>query len=267
MPAPRRKASSAVCLSGELDETLILEEARTFDLETVTKLTCRAKGLARISRLDRCINLTELDLSGNGIHRIEGLDNLRKLKKLVLVNNRISSVENISKCPSLEHVLLQGNHIASLDSFLELPLLPNLKSIYLRNIDGTQQNPVCCAPDYRIQLLKLLPGLRNLDGERQPTTVGYLDNSPNTSDKENKHGPSVSGDGWKPSGWWLDKPGGGPGAWLADTKKFKALLAECRTLQISAKNELARAERSLPNSRPASAASRRREAGPGPSRS
>jgi hypothetical protein len=112
----------------------------------------------------------------------------------VLTNNVIRRVENIEHLQTLEHLLLQGNEIASLDD-LNLPLLvrctaplpltapatirnflisarvsqeslPKLVSLYLRNVDNSQANPVCACNEYKASILRRLPQLRNLDGER-----------------------------------------------------------------------------------------------------
>ena len=69
-----------------LTKRAILEEAKTFDLEIVTKLSCTNGRITRIASLETCKNLTELNLSGNCILEIEGLANLVKLKKLILTS-------------------------------------------------------------------------------------------------------------------------------------------------------------------------------------
>ena len=49
--------------------------------------------------------------------------------------------------------------------------MPKLVSLYLRNVDNTQANPVCACKDYKASILRRLPHLRNLDGERLRSTA------------------------------------------------------------------------------------------------
>ena len=56
--------------------------------------------------------------------------------------------------------------MSSADELKHLQCLPNLKTLYLKNVDGSQPNPVCAVKGYREKVLALLPELRNLDGER-----------------------------------------------------------------------------------------------------
>ena len=135
-----------------LTKRAILEEAKTFDLEIVTKLSCTNGRITRIASLETCKNLTELNLSGNCILEIEGLANLVKLKKLILTSNRIESLENIDQIPSLQHLLIQDNRIASFEDFKQLKNLPNLQSVYLQNHGGDLPNPICRDRRYKAQV-------------------------------------------------------------------------------------------------------------------
>lgn len=104
--------------------------------------SCNARRLSvqRISGLDKCSNLRELELAGNSITDMSGLSCLTALKKLVLTSNRISAVTGLEHLASLEHLLLQGNQLQTMQS-VNLPLLaqlPALCSLYLRNVDRTQ---------------------------------------------------------------------------------------------------------------------------------
>ena len=224
-----------------LTKRAILEEARTFDLEIVTKLACTNGRITRIACLDNCVNLTELNLSRNAIRGFEGLENLIKLKKLILTSNRIETLEGIERIPSLQHLLIQDNKISAPEDFEHLKLLPNLQSVYFQNHGGDLQNPVCRTRHYKIKVLDLLPDLRNLDGERKPS--------------KNLFNIDVT---------LLDGIGSEEGAHAEDEGKeyvfapleesvdvdelvrpAKALLAEMHTLNISAKEELSKAKSSL----------------------
>ena len=245
--AGARGAGPPAGAAGGLAEAQVLAEAGTFELGLVSTLAVRRKGVRRLLGLERCEALAELDLSGNLIERVEGLERAVKLRKLVLCGNRLRSVEGLECCVSLEHLLLQGNALEDLSWLGHLQGLPALKSLYLRNVDGSQANPVCAWEDYRAQVLKALPGLRNLDGERQPVNVGYRDEAEALERAAGGRragggaGGGGAGSGWFPPNSWGPPKAGPVPKWELDAKQLRAVLAECRTLQIAAKKEIERA--------------------------
>ena len=245
--AGARGAGPPAGAAGGLAEAQVLAEAGTFELGLVSTLAVRRKGVRRLLGLERCEALAELDLSGNLIERVEGLERAVKLRKLVLCGNRLRSVEGLECCVSLEHLLLQGNALEDLSWLGHLQGLPALKSLYLRNVDGSQANPVCAWEDYRAQVLKALPGLRNLDGERQPVNVGYRDEAEalERAAGGGRAGGGAGGgrgvSGWFPPNSWGPPKAGPVPKWELDAKQLRAVLAECRTLQIAAKKEIERA--------------------------
>ena len=44
--------------------------------------------------------------------------------------------------------------------------MPNDRSVYFKNVDGTQKNLLCEHPSYRSSIMRQLPQLTNMDGER-----------------------------------------------------------------------------------------------------
>jgi Leucine-rich repeat (LRR) protein len=137
-----------------------------FDLESVYKLQLCRMNIRTIENLENCTNLQELNLSGNDIERIEGLEKLHNLRKITLTTNKITSLAGLDKCESLEHILIQENNIGNIGEFTQLLGLKNLKSLYFKNIDGTQRNPLCEHPSYRSSIVRQLTQLTILDGER-----------------------------------------------------------------------------------------------------
>ncbi|KXZ56907.1 hypothetical protein GPECTOR_1g818 [Gonium pectorale] len=160
-----------------LTEEGIKGATQRFDLEIVFKLSWTFKVLTRISGLDKCINLVELNLTGNQISRIEGLDCVLQLRRLILTSNRISRIEGLAHLSRLEGLWLQDNKLASMEA-LALPALgalPALRCLYLQNLDRSAPNPVCRTAGYKAALLAALPGLSNLDGERSPASLNYAE--------------------------------------------------------------------------------------------
>jgi len=160
-----------------LTEELVKTAAQVFDAALVFKLNFSGRGVASIrpTALQGCVNVTEINLSDNHIDRIQGFDKCLQLRRVILENNRVSKVEGLRELQSLETLLLQGNRIETIED-LNLPLLaelPNLKSLYLQNLDFTMANGVTKLPGYRKAVLSALPNLLNLDGERKPGATGY----------------------------------------------------------------------------------------------
>lgn len=105
-----------------------------------------------------------MNLSGNEIEAIEGLERLSNLRKLTITTCKIKSLEGLSKCRNLEHILIQENEISNIGEIAHLTGLQNLKSLYFKNIDGSQRNPLCEHPSYRSSIVRQLPQLTILDG-------------------------------------------------------------------------------------------------------
>ncbi|EFJ41713.1 hypothetical protein VOLCADRAFT_98317 [Volvox carteri f. nagariensis] len=140
-------------------------------------MACILRGLIRLSGLDKCINLVELNLAGNQISKIEGLEATLQLRRLILTSNKISAIEGISHLSRLEGLWLQDNRLASLESLAlpQLAQLPALRSLYLQNLDRLAPNAVCRTPGYKAAVLAALPNLTNLDGERSPAALNYAE--------------------------------------------------------------------------------------------
>ncbi|KAJ1481745.1 hypothetical protein T484DRAFT_1953658 [Baffinella frigidus] len=149
-----------------ITHSLIKAVSGEFDLENVFKLSLTRMNVRKIENLEECVNLQELNLSGNELTAIEGLHRLHNLRKLTLTSNKITSLSGLEKLNSLEHVLIQENDISNIAELSALAGLPNLKGVYLKNIDGSQKNPLCDHPSYRSSIVRQLPKLTILDGER-----------------------------------------------------------------------------------------------------
>mmetsp|Transcript_31987 Transcript_31987/g.38701 ORF Transcript_31987/g.38701 Transcript_31987/m.38701 type:complete len:271 (+) Transcript_31987:330-1142(+) len=230
-----------------LNEMSILAQAGQFDIEAVCTFSYIGKGLTQITCLNACINLVELNLSDNLLTCIEGLEGLSKLKKLTLTSNKIKEVENLESLESLEHLLLQNNQIATFDQ-LNLPMLgflPKLRSLYLKNVDGSQPNPVCREAQYRKKILSFFPELRNLDGERLRSVASAAYHNASKTTGHGVDGEEGEGSMFGTGGSWL-----GPGFWDLDTARdisfgaqienFKELMEQCRGLNNTAKGLLGR---------------------------
>jgi len=151
---------------GEFTEEYLQRLTGQPNLEDVTTVTCQNCRVFTLVGLRVTPNLVELDVSGNELRNLMGIEALVRLKKLVVSRNKIVRLGDLSALVSLEHLLCQGNLLENLDEVAGLASLPRFKSLYLRNNDLSQPNPMCSHPAYRNAILRMLPNLRNLDGER-----------------------------------------------------------------------------------------------------
>eukprot|EP00892_Ulva_mutabilis_P002085 jgi/Ulvmu1/11878/UM081_0036.1 len=171
-----RNAGTATVPCG-LTLECIKEATGKFAVETIFKLSLTNRGLQDMCGMDCLANLVELDLSNNAITHVTGLDSLGNLRKLVLRCNRIRTIDGLSCTIRLEHLFLQGNQLSTVES-LNLAMLSNLerlRSVYFKNIDGSEACPVCSQKEYKAAVLSALPRLTNLDGERNPHSCCYHD--------------------------------------------------------------------------------------------
>jgi len=149
-----------------ISASLIKAVSGEFDLQSVKRLMLCNMNIRRMEQLEDCSNITEIDLSDNRIIKIEGLQGSSKLRKLSLAGNQISTIEGLGHLNTLESLQIQGNQISSLSELEKLAPMQSLRTLFLKNIDGSQRNPVCDHPSYRSVILRHLPQLTNLDGER-----------------------------------------------------------------------------------------------------
>ena len=162
----------------EVSVDRLKKEAGEFDLEGIRLLSLAKRGVssagvAEIAAL--CPNLTDLDLSGNGLDSADGLKGLAQLQKLRLNENKIRSLGFVSELPGLQQLFLQGNLV---DHMREITAMrppghvsglgkeSDLRVLYLRNVDGSDANPVTEHLAYRTSVVRQLSSLTNLDGER-----------------------------------------------------------------------------------------------------
>jgi Leucine-rich repeat (LRR) protein len=99
------------------------------DLLTIVDLWAEAKGIADLSGLGQCTNLTSLFLIDNHISEIDELSGLNKLRVLNLGINQVSDIGPLSYLTALEQLHLGQNQLQDL---APLAGLSNLESLNLR---------------------------------------------------------------------------------------------------------------------------------------
>eukprot|EP00062_Callorhinchus_milii_P018011 gi/632971057/ref/XP_007901985.1/ PREDICTED: LOW QUALITY PROTEIN: leucine-rich repeat and IQ domain-containing protein 1 [Callorhinchus milii] len=156
-------------------------------------LDCSYNHLNRIEGIDNCGLLQNLKLQSNSLSEPPRLENHVLLRELWLGDNSISSLQTLSNCwlPMLQHLSVFQNrltHLATMSDFVSLERLDlgnnrlsDLKS-FLSCLNGChsllqlilERNPFQQELGWRCSVLKMLPGLKVVDGER----ISSADQSP-----------------------------------------------------------------------------------------
>lgn len=152
----------------ELTVEKIKHRAGEFDIENVFSLSFVGLSLRSIAAVAACSSLTELDVSDNHLTALDALGSLEQLKVLMASANRIQRLQPLRTLTSLRTLRIDANAISNLDEVHHLAALPNLAIVYFRKVyeEIAGPNPICGHPAYRPTVLRLLPSLINLDGER-----------------------------------------------------------------------------------------------------
>lgn len=151
---------------GQVTKSALKVASGEFDLESIHSLVLQNAGITDIGCIGECIGLERLDLSRNDITKLHKLAGLSSLQDLNLSSNRISSLDGLQALHNLKNLNLAGNLIFSLDSFQCMCGLEHLKELRLKDDIHNLTNPVCMAPSYVNDVIRMLPNLLVLDGHR-----------------------------------------------------------------------------------------------------
>lgn len=110
----------------------------------------------KASNLDQIKNL---NLWGNDIEDVSILKDMPNIEILSLSVNKISTLKSFSYCKKLSELYLRKNLIQDLSEIRYLQNLPNLKVLWL------WENPCAETPNYRENVLSVLPNLVKLDNQ------------------------------------------------------------------------------------------------------
>ncbi|KAJ2896470.1 hypothetical protein GGI21_005045, partial [Coemansia aciculifera] len=136
-----------------------------------------------IEHIDGLAKLNTLVVSHNQVDAIPGMPKLRELTKISAAHNRIKCVPDLRLYPALKEVRLNDNKIVSIpesiractslrvvdlgnnlmDDWTAVAPLESLVGLDNLNLKG---NPICAEKGYRERVIKMIPSLRVLDGER-----------------------------------------------------------------------------------------------------
>jgi Leucine-rich repeat (LRR) protein len=80
-------------------------------------------GIADLSGIEYCVNISSLNLSGNALIDIIQLGFLKSLEELFLSENQIDAIDSLTTLSNLKVLDLSFNQINDIRSILELPML------------------------------------------------------------------------------------------------------------------------------------------------
>lgn len=214
------------------DEALVKVSTGQFDVEMVERLRLPHLNIRSIDSIGMCVNLRDLTLSCNRLRSLAAVGSLAQLQRLDVSFNMIVSLEGVSELRKLEVLRLQGNLIERMDVVVGLASVSTLRSLFLRDYDGKNANPVCTAcPDYLAQTNAQLPMLRCLDGHyfcKESTNPFRIDAG---DDDEISLPPSKP---WVDAAFFRSCSWDGTKAGSAAEKNFYGVAAECKSLAMQA---------------------------------
>lgn len=109
-------------------------------------------------KTDKLSTIKNVNLWGNEIEDVSMLANeLPNVEIVSLSLNKISSLRDFQYCAKLSELYLRKNNIMDLRDVAYLQKLPNLRVLWLSN------NPCAEHDNYRLYVIKMLPGLLKLD--------------------------------------------------------------------------------------------------------
>ncbi len=142
-----------------LTENLVLSKARTDSLLHVKNLNLWGNDLTDVSILQRLPNVEVLSLS---VNRISSLHDFQYCMECSL---RKSNTDQGSK---LTELYLRKNEISNLEEVQFISSLKYLKVLWLSD------NPCADKKDYRLYVIKVVPGLTKLDNAGKHNEHHYM---------------------------------------------------------------------------------------------
>lgn len=137
-------------------------DATLSTLTACEHLSLSSNNIDRIAGLANLPNLKILSLGRNNISKLDGLEGVAEtLQELWVSYNGIERLSGVLCCKHLRVLYIGNNMVSSWAEIERLAQLPCLEELFALG------NPLCASlPDdqWRVQVVRRLPGLRKLDG-------------------------------------------------------------------------------------------------------
>ena len=102
-------------------------------------------------------DVKKLTLWGSDLENIDIISELTNLEIASLSINKISSLKPFENCANLKELYLRKNNISNIEEIAYLKKCTSLRILWL------EENPICELPNYREQVLQMLPQVMKLD--------------------------------------------------------------------------------------------------------
>lgn len=109
------------------------------DVENISTITGKNKGVKDLTGLEKCRSLALLDLEGNEIENLAPIKDLKNIQSLTLAKNKIKDIAPVAELTRLQYLQLEDNQVADL---APLAKLENLRSLYLSRNQITNIEPL-----------------------------------------------------------------------------------------------------------------------------
>lgn len=138
------------------------------DVEAISRIVGKKKGITNLAGLEKCKSLAELDLAGNEITDIAAIKDLKHIQWLDLSSNKLVDIGPLAELQALQYLNLSNNQIKELAPVAKLE---NMASLYLEKNQIENLAPVggltklwsLYVEGNKISNLEPLAALRRLD--------------------------------------------------------------------------------------------------------
>jgi Leucine-rich repeat (LRR) protein len=100
------------------------------DVENISTIVGKKKGITNLAGLEKCRSLALLDLAGNEIEDLTPIKDLKNIQSLDLSSNKIKDISALEGLTALQYVQLENNQVTDLAAVAKLE---NLRNLYLAN--------------------------------------------------------------------------------------------------------------------------------------
>ena len=111
-------------------------------------------------KADRLDLIQKMNVWGSELEDVRVLRNMPSLEIVSLSVNKISSLKDFQACTKMKELYLRKNLIADIAEVRYLQNMSGLKVLWLL------ENPCAEMPNYRLLVIKMLPGLEKLDNQQ-----------------------------------------------------------------------------------------------------
>jgi len=109
------------------------------DVEKISTIEGKGKGIRDLRGLEKCLSLALLDLEDNDIADIDPIMGLKRLQSINLAKNRIGDLTALTNLDRIQYLHLADNRIVDLEP---LQGLSNLRTLYLSNNKVKDLQPI-----------------------------------------------------------------------------------------------------------------------------